>query len=134
MKIRVRDKEHSKQIQTIFIKQGYTWSGSITNKEMQFLDKPFLWMNDSPVGGFAYADNEKFFVAHKQEEIFILEKSHIKFLRRTITADFWHVIVKSIDLSEIFDKQYYTKDNQKVLNIFRKQYIKEFPKWQAWKK
>ena len=63
MKFRVRDEEHSKQIQEYLFSLGYKW---FSDEAIKMQSKPFLFANS--YGGLGWANDLSYFEKHEHAE------------------------------------------------------------------
>lgn len=68
MKIRIRDAEHSKQVQECLFKLGFGWSGY--QKTLQFTDEPYMFAEESGTGiTYASESDELYFSNEPSKEV-----------------------------------------------------------------
>ena len=84
MKIRILSKEHSTEVQELFIKEGWKWSDQNTGK-VQLIEMSYLWIDDDML--FAHSDNENFFEQDDTPEIRLLHPKQKIFLQGILYAD-----------------------------------------------
>ena len=105
MKIRILSKEHSTEVQELFIKEGWKWSDQNTGK-VQLIEMSYLWIDDDML--FAHSDNENFFEQDDTPEIRLLHPKQKAFLESLPNL--------TVFLSEIVKKEYYNVSDADLLN------------------